>query len=107
MLILKAISGAAGGLGFGSFLGIGGNAIGGAVRAGEPTIVGERRPELFVPQESGRIVPQVNVNAQAAPASVVVVSTEQEAEDLILSRGGQRAVIQVINKNPKGARGRA
>lgn len=34
-------------------------ALGGPVTAGQPYIVGERRPELFVPNTSGRIVPQV------------------------------------------------
>jgi hypothetical protein len=34
-------------------------AAGGPVRAGQPYIVGERRPELFVPNQSGRIVPRV------------------------------------------------
>lgn len=32
---------------------------GGPVKAGQPYIVGEKRPELFVPNQSGRIVPQV------------------------------------------------
>lgn len=32
---------------------------GGPVRAGQPYIVGEKRPELFVPNESGRIIPRV------------------------------------------------
>jgi hypothetical protein len=34
-------------------------AAGGPVRAGHPYIVGERRPELFVPSVSGRIEPRV------------------------------------------------
>lgn len=34
-------------------------ATGGPVIAGQPYIVGERRPELFVPNQSGRIVPKV------------------------------------------------
>lgn len=34
-------------------------ALGGPVSAGMPYIVGERRPELFVPSTSGRIVPSV------------------------------------------------
>src|SRR5689334_18716404 len=34
-------------------------AEGGPVRAGQPYIVGEKRPELFVPNQSGRIVPRV------------------------------------------------
>lgn len=103
LLILRGVTAAFGGTSFGSFLGLQNNAIGGFVRRGEPTIVGERRPELFVPEQSGRIVPQVNVNAQAAPAQVVVVSSEQEAEELILSRGGQRAVLQVVNQNSRKA----
>ena len=34
-------------------------AIGGPVRGGNPYIVGERGPELFVPNQTGRIVPDV------------------------------------------------
>lgn len=36
-----------------------GRAMGGPVRAGQPYIVGEKRPELFVPNSSGRIVPRI------------------------------------------------
>lgn len=35
--------------------------FGGSVVAGQPYIVGEKRPELFVPNQSGRIIPQVPV----------------------------------------------
>jgi len=45
--------------GFASMLGIPGRASGGPVQAGMPYIVGERRPELFVPDVPGRIVPRV------------------------------------------------
>lgn len=38
-------------------------ATGGPVIKGLPYIVGERRPELFVPNESGRIIPRVPVAA--------------------------------------------
>jgi hypothetical protein len=34
-------------------------AMGGPVTAGMPYLVGERRPEVFVPDRSGRIVPSV------------------------------------------------
>lgn len=34
-----------------------GNAEGGTVEAGVPTMVGERGPEMFIPQEAGRIMP--------------------------------------------------
>ncbi len=33
--------------------------FGGPVRAGHPYIVGERRPEVFVPKQDGHIEPQV------------------------------------------------
>jgi len=42
---------------FGSLLGK--REHGGPVRAGQPYIVGEKRPELFVPNQSGRIIPQI------------------------------------------------
>jgi hypothetical protein len=48
-------SGVGSGLNFGSF----GRASGGPVSAGQPYIVGEKRPELFVPSTSGTIVPNV------------------------------------------------
>jgi phage-related minor tail protein len=41
------------------FGGIFGRASGGPVQAGQPYVVGERRPELFVPSTSGRIQPTV------------------------------------------------
>lgn len=37
----------------------GGKAAGGPVKAGTPYVVGEKRPELFVPSTSGRIIPRV------------------------------------------------
>lgn len=36
-----------------------GRAAGGPVKKGQPYIVGEHRPELFVPEQSGRILPRV------------------------------------------------
>ncbi|MGB5905745.1 MAG: phage tail tape measure C-terminal domain-containing protein, partial [Xanthobacteraceae bacterium] len=36
-----------------------GRASGGPVTAGQPYIVGEKRPELFVPSQNGMIIPQV------------------------------------------------
>jgi len=51
--IFKAISGVAGIFG----LSIPGLAKGGPAKAGQPYIVGEKGPELFVPQQSGSVVP--------------------------------------------------
>ncbi len=68
--------------GFLSFVkGLTGKAIGGPVQAGQPYMVGERGPEMFVPNQSGSIVPNNkmggggitvvnNVDARGADASV-------------------------------------
>jgi hypothetical protein len=40
-------------------------AAGGPVRAGQPYVVGEKRPELFVPSTNGTIVPRVPAMASA------------------------------------------
>ena len=39
--------------------------FGGPVSAGKPYLVGERRPEIFVPSTAGRIIPNVNAVAGA------------------------------------------
>lgn len=47
------------GVGSGIGGGIGKRALGGPVIAGQPYIVGEKRPELFVPNTSGHIIPRI------------------------------------------------
>lgn len=42
--------------------GLFGRAGGGPVTAGQPYMVGERGPEIFIPQQSGRIAPSLNFN---------------------------------------------
>ena len=49
--------GSAGGSFFGSIGKIFGFANGGMPPVGQPSLVGERGPELFVPQSAGRIIP--------------------------------------------------
>jgi hypothetical protein len=46
-------------------------ANGGSVRAGVPYIVGERRPELFVPETNGRIEPRVGGGVQFYGTQIV------------------------------------
>lgn len=54
-----------------------GRAIGGAVNAGQAVVVGENRPEIFVPNQAGRIYPNVSgggtvvnvINNSGQPAS--------------------------------------
>lgn len=50
-------------------------ALGGPVTAGQPYIVGEKRPELFVPNVSGRIIPKVP--SGGAPVTVDARTTFQ------------------------------
>ena len=54
--LIGAGIGGAGGLGVAAFQG---REQGGPVRAGNPYIVGEKRPELFIPTQSGHILPSV------------------------------------------------
>ncbi|HEY4268419.1 MAG TPA: hypothetical protein VGM94_09535 [Galbitalea sp.] len=66
--------------GFGSINIPGGRATGGPVRAGQPYIVGEHRPELFVPDANGRILPRVP-SAMSGP----------------ISSAGQRTALTITN----------
>ena len=65
--------------GLGGFLGgiIGGlfRANGGPVKAGQPYIVGERQPELFVPNRSGTIIPSVTSGGDSI-TNIVNVSVD-------------------------------
>ena len=92
--------------GFGSFFG-GGFAQGGAVSKGKPILVGERGPELFVPNQTGQITQNargtggspVNVNF-----SITTLDATGFSEMLAQNRG---TITSIINNamNEKGARG--
>lgn len=91
----------------GNAVGPPGKQFGGSVLAGQPYVVGERRPELFVPNESGRIYPNlnglgggggdavttvtVNVMAAANVDKAAVGSDIADALDAYFSRRGARA----------------
>jgi tape measure domain-containing protein len=62
---------------------IGGKAMGGPVGAGQPFLVGERGPELFVPRQAGRIEPA----AGGMTVSVVVNVTTPDAASFRRSEG--------------------
>lgn len=103
------VSGAAGGDGGGSdFLsnilgggiGLPGFADGGDVMPGKPIIVGEKRPEVFVPGSAGRILPTVggggsnttvNMNVQAPDADSFRKSSSQMLRDMMRTVSTQNA----------------
>lgn len=81
-------------------LGLPGRATGGPVTAGRPYLVGERGPELFVPQGYGRVEPRgggggrdvrvsisINAPAQAAPAAMQASSRQ-------VARAVRRALME-------------
>jgi len=74
--------------------------FGGPVQAGQPTLVGERRPEIFVPQTAGRIEPNVNGGGQqqAAP-NIINVVDEQMFHDAMAGAEGERIIMNVISRN--------
>jgi lambda family phage tail tape measure protein len=66
-MIFRAISGIAGAFG----LSIPGLAKGGPAKAGQPYIVGEQGPELFVPQGSGTVVPNNKLGSKGVASGAV------------------------------------
>ncbi len=85
----KAGSGLLGAIG--GALGITGNAAGGMVQAGQPSIVGEHGRELFVPSSAGRVlsVPQ-------AKAAVNGGSSVSVTQNISFGAGVSRAEIQAM-----------
>jgi hypothetical protein len=92
--------------GLGSFKGFFGMASGGAVSKGKPVVVGERGPEMFVPNSSG----QIQQNARGAGGGTVNVNFNIDAIDsssfnnvLVENRG---VITSIINNalNEKGRR---
>jgi hypothetical protein len=70
-------------------------AAGGPVRAGEPYIVGERRPELFVPETNGTIVPRVPQSNTPSRGEVaaLVAALEQANMRATISAGSVDAAM--------------
>ncbi|MDX3929256.1 MAG: tape measure protein [Shinella sp.] len=52
---------------------------GGPVRRGQPYIVGEKRPEVFVPDQNGTILPRVPMSAPRMPDLANVAAARQSA----------------------------
>ena len=74
-----AIGGGGGGSIFGSILG---RQNGGPVNAGQPYIVGEAGPELFVPRSGGSIVPNNELGGGGMTVNITAVDTQSFQEAL-------------------------
>jgi len=106
--IASAISG-----GIGSFFNIPvpGRASGGPVAARSPYVVGERGPELFVPQTSGRIIPNTHMGGNSFSWNVNIQSTDGPGVRKALAQARplfqQDAIEAVSNaaRRPGGLRG--
>ena len=111
--ILQGFGSAGEGGGAGGFLQFigglfgGGFQAGGAVRGGQPILVGERGPELFSPPGSGQVSPNVNINqaAQAAPTvNVVNVTDPADIPAGLRTSEGEEEVINILQRNPDAVR---
>jgi hypothetical protein len=76
ILIRKSITGPLADVIGGFFGAPGAKAIGGAVQSGQPYVVGERGPELFVPNQSGSVVANKNMSGGGATNVVVNVNMD-------------------------------
>jgi len=75
----------------GGALGITGNAAGGMVQAGQPSIVGEHGRELFVPSSAGRVLSVPQAKAAVNGGSSVAVT-----QNISFGAGVSRAEIQAM-----------
>jgi len=108
-MIMLALQKAAGFFGFGGFSlgGLlsfgGGKAQGGAVQGGKAYMVGEKGPEMFVPNQSGNIVPNNQISGQPVTVNFNINTVDARGfnELLVNSRG---LIVNMINSavNEKG-----
>jgi hypothetical protein len=70
----------------------GGRAMGGPVNAGTSYMVGERGPELFMPNSSGTIIPNNRLGGQGTTINLTV-------NGAIDAEGTARTIIDVLNRS--------
>ena len=79
-----------------SVVGLGGRADGGPVGAGKSYIVGERGPELFVPNHSGTIVPDLRATAAVGGAGGGVTVNMPVSIDSTDGPGVRNALVELM-----------
>lgn len=91
---------------------VGLRALGGPVTAGAPYIVGERRPELFIPNQSGRILPSLPdnerggrgiISREMVKAMLRAAEAMQRLEARIDSMPAEHVVTTGLERRPGAA----
>ena len=91
--------GGSGGLSpFASLLGMGARANGGPVSAGQAYVVGERQPEIFVPNQSGTIIPQIPTARAAGGGSNLNIAPSYQID----ATGADPAAISRLERTIMG-----
>lgn len=98
LLVLQAIQAASSAFGGGS-INVTARQGGGPVQQGQPVLVGERRPEIFVPPSNGTILPstaQLGNQQAAAPVIINQFDPDMVANDINSNPNAQEAVVNII-----------
>lgn len=93
--------------GIGSFFlgGIKGSQFGNALNAGEPSMVGETQPELFIPSTSGRVANQNQTGSSDSKQEIRIVNVTQNPEDFLNSPAGTKTIVNIMSENAQTLRG--
>ena len=85
-------------------MGAPGKAAGGPVAGGQPYLVGERGPELFVPPQSGSMKSNrdlAGMQQQPPQVTVVNVASSETTLSAMGSEEGESIIMNVIQRNPE------
>jgi len=75
-----------------------GRAGGGPVTKGRAYVIGERGPELFVPEQSGSVLPAGAGGVRGGDSHVYIHLADGLVVERLKGRQGQAAVVQIIDK---------
>ena len=78
--------------------------FGATVDSQQPTIIGERRPEMFIPNTSGRVANFEQGTKDTQP-SIRIVNVGENALDEVSSAAGERIIMNILKKNKTSLRG--
>lgn len=73
---------------------------GGPVRAGVPYVVGEKRPELFVPSQNGTIVPKVPAGVGGGGTTIIVNGARSSIADRQFAEFAAHQALRSTRRRP-------